>query len=264
MRKESVIEAVRQKIAEVPTGKIFGYDLFGELAGTKRRALTRALSRLVKSEELKRAYTANFYRPDWCKYGAVPIFDAERIKSLGNVYVTGFDAHNMLGISTQIPFVMTIAHPTKHYRRRLGRLRIKYVRSTLKEIPDDVDAPLLMILDSIKDLKYIQDAMPDDAVSRILWIIKKLLEKDRVEKLAEYALYYPPRVRAILGAILEHARYKRLRSILKATLNPNTEYLVGLDDSLPNLKTWKLRGLGRTDRAWKRRWEKRKKCSTDT
>ena len=125
MRKESVIEAVRQKIAEVPTGKIFGYDLFGELAGTKRRALTRALSRLVKSEELKRAYTANFYRPDWCKYGAVPIFDAARIKSLGNVYVTGFDAHNMLGISTQIPFVITIAHPTKHYRRRLGRLRIK-------------------------------------------------------------------------------------------------------------------------------------------
>jgi hypothetical protein len=63
-----------------------------------------------------------------------------------------------------------------------------------------------MILDSINDLKYIQDAMPDDAVRRILWIIKKLLEKDRVEKLAEYALHYPPRVRAILGAILEHAR----------------------------------------------------------
>jgi len=173
MKQDSVIEAVRQKIAKIPLGKIFGYEVFGELATTRRKALTRALSLLVKREELKRAYTANFYRPDWCKFGAVPIFDAERIKSLGNVYVTGLDAHNMLGISTQILFVITIAHQTKHYRRRLGRLSIKYVRSTLKEIPDDVDAPLLMILDSIKDLKYIQDAMPDDAVRRILWIIKK-------------------------------------------------------------------------------------------
>lgn len=265
MRKESVIEGVRQKIAEVPTGKIFGYDLFGELAVTKRRAITRALSQLVKNEELKRAYIGKFYRPAWNKYGAVPIFERERIRSLGNVYVTGMDAHNALGISTQIPFIITIAHPTKHHMRKLGHIRIRYVRSTLKEIPDDADVLLLMMLDSLKDLKIIQDALPDDAIRRILWIVKKRLDKDMVEKLVQYAMHYPPRVRAILGAILEHARYKRLRSVLKATLNPDTEYLVGLEDSLPNLKKWKLLGPGRTYRAWKRRWEKRKmKCSTDT
>lgn len=258
MKQESIIEAVRQKIAEIPTGTIFGYNLFGELATTRRKALTRALSQLVKREELKRAYTANFYRPAWNKYGAVPIFDAERIKSLGNVYVTGLDAHNMLGISTQVPFIITIAHQTKHYKRRLGRLRIKYVRSTLNEIPDGADYTLLMILDSIKDIKRISDASPDDAVRRLLWIIKRF-EKNRVEKLVEYALHYPPRVRAILGAILEHARYKRLRSVLKATLNPHTEYLVGLEESLPNLKKWKLVGRGRSYRAWMRRREKRKK-----
>ncbi len=257
MKKESVIEVVRQRIKQFSTGEIFGYESFGELARTKRKALTRALSQLIKREELKRAYTANFYRPDWNKYGAVPIFDAERINSLGNVYVTGLDAHNALGISTQIPMIVTIAHPTKHYRRRLGRLRIRYVRSTLKEIPDGADCALLMILDSIKDIKHIQDASPDDAVRRLLWIIKRF-EKDRVEKLVEYALHYPPRVRAVLGAMLEHARYKRLRSVLKATLNPQTEYHVGLKDSLPNLKKWKLLGPGRTYKAWKRRWEKRR------
>jgi len=257
VKKDSVIEVVRQRIKQFPTGQIFGYEVFGELAETRRKALTRALSRLVKREELKRAYTANFYRPGWNKYGAVPIFEAEKIKSLGNVYLTDLDAHNLLGISTQLPMTATIAHPTKHYRRRLGRLRIKYVRSTLKEIPHDADFTLLMMLDSIKDIKYIQDASPDDAVRRLLWIIKRF-EKDRVEKLVEYAMHYPPRVRAVLGAMLEHARFKRLRSLLKATLNPQTEYHVGLKDSLPNLKKWKLLGPGRTYKAWKRRWEKRR------
>jgi len=256
VKKESMIKVVRQTIAQFPTGKIFGYQAFGELAQTRRKALARVLSQLVKREELKRAYTANFYRPAWNKYGAVPIFDEEKIKSLGNVYVTDLDAHNKLGISTQIPWLVTIAHPTKHYRRKLGRLHIKYVRSTLKEIPDGADYTLLMMLDSIKDIKYIQDASPDDAVRRILWLIKRF-EKERVEKLVEYALHYPPRVRAILGAILEHARHKRLRSILRATLNPKTEYHVGLEDSLPNCKKWKLLGPGRTCRARNRRWEKR-------
>lgn len=256
-KKESMIEVVRQVIEQFPTSRIFGYEAFGDLAITRRKALTRALSQLVKHEELKRAYLAKFYRPAWNKYGAVPIFEAEKIKSLGNVYLTDLDAHNLLGISTQLPMIATIAHPTKHYRRKLGRLRIKYVRSTLKEIPNDADYTLLMILDSLKDIKIIMDASPDDAVRRILWIIKRF-EKERVEKLVEYALHYPPRVRAILGAILEHARHKRLRSILKATLNPKTEYLVGLADSLPNLKKWKLIGPGRTCRAMNRRWEKRR------
>lgn len=264
VRTKSIIETVRQKIAETPTGIIFGYDLFGELAVTKRRALTRALSQLVKQEELKRAYIGKFYRPEWCKYGAVPITDRERIRSLGNVYVTSHDAHNLLGISTQIPWIVTIAHPYKHYRRKLRHFHIRYVRSTLREIPDDFDALLLMILDAIKDIKHISDASPDDAVRRLMWIIKQM-EKVRVENLVEYALHYPPRVRAVLGAMLEHARYKRLQSVLKATLNPQTEYMVGLKDALPNLKKWKLVGPARTYRAWNQRWEKRKKrCSTDT
>jgi hypothetical protein len=84
MRKESVIEAVRQKIAEVPPGKNLRLTTrFGELAGTKRRALTRALSRLVqRRRKLKRAYTAKFSTDlIGANMVAVPIFDAERIKS---------------------------------------------------------------------------------------------------------------------------------------------------------------------------------------
>lgn len=155
MKKEGMIEVVRQVIEQFPTSKIFDYEAFGDLAITRRKALTRALSQLVKREELKMAYLAKFYRLAWNKYGAVPIFDAEIIKSLGNVYLTDLDAHNRLGISTQLPMTVTITHPTKHYRRRLGRIRIKYVRSTLKEIPDGADYTLLMMLDSIKDIKYI-------------------------------------------------------------------------------------------------------------
>ena len=257
MEKESVIEVVRQRIAEIPIGKVFGYDAFGELAITRRRALTRALARLVALEEIDRAYRGTFYRPKWCRYGALGVGEGELIRSLGNVYCTGSYAHNALGISTQVPFIIEIAHHSKHYERKLKYLKIKFVRSTLRDIPEDADVTLLMILDSLKDIKNIMDASPDDAVRRLLWIIKRM-EKERVEKMVDYALHYPPRVRAILGAILEHARHKRLRSVLKATLNPQTEYLVGLKNSLPNLRKWKLVGPGRSYRAWERRWKKRR------
>lgn len=56
MKKESVNEVVRQRVAEIPEGKIFGYDVFGELAVTRRRALARALAWLVEHEEIERAY----------------------------------------------------------------------------------------------------------------------------------------------------------------------------------------------------------------
>jgi hypothetical protein len=257
VKKESVNEVVRQRVAEIPEGKIFGYDVFGELAVTRRRALARALAWLVEHEEIERAYRGTFYRPRWCKYGALGVGEGELIRSLGNVYRAGHDAHNALGISTQVPFVIEVAHPTWHHKRKLKYLNVRFVRSTLKEIPDDADYLLLMILDAIKNIKHIADASPDDVVNRLLWIIKRF-EKEKVEKLVEYALHYPPRVRAILGAILEHARHKRLRSVLKATLNPQTEYLVGLKDSLPNLRKWKLVGPGRSYRAWERRWKKRR------
>ncbi|HCU69838.1 MAG TPA: hypothetical protein DGF30_11630 [Desulfomicrobium sp.] len=263
MRKEIVIEGVRQRIKQFAVGEVFGYDAFGELAQAKRKALTRALSQLVKAGEIKKASRGRFYKPAKNRFGDVPITDAERLKDvLKNGYVSGTAAFNRLGITTQIPAVIEIASPDKSYSTNVGRLRIQYTRSYIREIPKDVE--LLMILDAIKEIRKVPDASPDDVVRRLLWIIKRL-EKDRVEKMVEYAMHYPPRVRAILGAILEHARYKRLRSVLKATLNPDTEYLVGLEDSLPNLKKWKLLGPGRTYRAWKRRWEKRKmKCSTDT
>ena len=257
MQNENIIMAVKRRIEEIPIGEVFGYEVFGELAQTRRKAITRALSQLVKREELKRAYRAKFYRPDWCKYGAVPITDEARIKSLGNVYVTGHAAYNLLGISTQMPNLIDVAHPGKHYERKLRHLKIRYVRSSLLEIPEDADVILLIMLDAIKNIKQISDASQDDAVRRLLWIIKRI-EKDRVEKMVEYAMHYPPRVRAVLGAMLERARYKRLRSLLKATLNPKTEYHIGLEDSLPNLRKWKLVGPARSYRAWKRRRDKRK------
>ena len=256
VKQESIIEAVRQQVAGIPIGKIFGYEVFGELAITRRKGLTKALSRLVKREEIKSAYRGKFYRPKWCRYGALGVGEGKLIRSLGNVYCTGCYAHNAIGISTQVPAVVEVAHPHMRHWRKLKCLRLKFVRSTLKVIPDDADILLLMMLDTIKDIKHIADASPDDAVRRLLWIIKRL-EKERVEKMVDYALHYPPRVRAILGAILEHARHKRLRSTLKATLNPQTEYLVALKDSLPNLRKWKLVGPGRSYRAWERRWEKR-------
>jgi len=63
MRMESVIDAVRQMVEQIPIAQSFGFADFGELAQTRHRALSRTLGQMVKDKEIRRAYPGRFYRP---------------------------------------------------------------------------------------------------------------------------------------------------------------------------------------------------------
>ena len=70
---------------------------------------------------------------------------------------------------------------------------------------------------------------------------KKLttFEDKKVEELIKYALLYPPRVRALLGAILEKNNTKVKISALKESLNPITTFELDLKETdLPTIKNW--------------------------
>lgn len=234
----SAAKAVKRQIEQMPTGTVFGYDDFGVLAQTKRQALAQALSRLVKKGELKQASRGRFYRPAKNRFGDVPLTDAERLKNaLENGYISGTAAFNRLGITTQIPAVIEIASPDKTYSTKIGRLRVQYIRSYVREIPQDVE--LLMILDAIKDIRSVPDASPDDVVSAVMPRIKKM-ERARIDNMVNFAKHYPPRVRAVLGAILECTQHKKRSAELKSSLNQFSKYKVGIRKSLPNLEKWKL------------------------
>lgn len=261
MEQESIIEAVRQKIAEIPTGKSFGFADFGDLATTRRRALSRTLGQMVKNKEIRRAYPGRFYRPRVSdRFGPMGLLGCELLREALDVgYPAGSWAHNDLGLSTQVPMVLTIATPSWTHERRFGYQKVRYVRSTIKEIPKAQAARLaLMILDALKEIRHVSDSSPDHVVNQLFLLFKQHVTIEHLGYLLKYGLQYPPQVRALLGAIFEVEKHLHLSEMLRKTLNPRTEYLVGLEDSLPNLKKWRLVGRGRSYRAWMRRREKRK------
>jgi hypothetical protein len=65
---------------------------------------------------------------------------------------------------------------------------------------------------------------------------------DREKKdLLKYALVYPPRARAFLGALLESMKIEQKEALvtLQESLNPLSSYSVGaVQDILPNSKNW--------------------------
>jgi len=59
--------------------------------------------------------------------------------------------------------------------------------------------------------------------------------------LIKYGLKYPPRVRAILGAILENFMTTEEIKPLKESLNPLSQYEYNITETiLPNAKNWNI------------------------
>lgn len=88
---------------------------------------------------------------------------------------------------------------------------------------------MLQILDSLKLIKQI----PDTTVSKSVIIIKRYIQELKENKLSilvKLSKAYPPRVRALLGFILESTGNTNYTAELRKTLNPMTIYAIGLSD----------------------------------
>ena len=93
---------------------------------------------------------------------------------------------------------------------------------------------MLGFLDAMKDLKNI----PDVEISQAIIFFKNKigqLSKQQVQDMIRYAVAYPPRVRALLGAILETMNKTHKLEMLRLTLNPLTRYELGISEA--DLKT---------------------------
>lgn len=235
---KSVAKVVEEKIQRLPRGMVITYDTFGNLAVTERKAVAQALSRLAKRGAIKKLCRGRYYKPEQGRYGALPLSEQEQLRgALENGYISGAEAFNRLGITTQISAEVVIATPGKAYTTRIGNLSVKYVRASVSETPRDVE--LVMLLDALKQVKKVQDASPD----RVVTVVKQRvggMSRAQVETLTTLVAEYPPRVRAILGAILETSGRKRQSLRLKASLNPLSKYKVGIKNALSNLKEWNL------------------------
>ena len=237
-----IADHISSRLDEIAAGRVFAISDF-DVPQEHHRALVKALNRRVQKGELKKVAKGKFFKPQITVFGEVRPDISELVKDylrqgdevIG--YITGTQAFAKMGLTTQISTEILIS--TNHYRKPKERngYTIKFV--TQKNKIEERDIELLRILDAIKMINEIVATTPSEATTSLTHIIASLDTQQR-ERLIELAKVYPPKVRALLGAIFEYGGYDA--KALKSTLNGVTTYNIGLSEStLPTIANWNIR-----------------------
>lgn len=238
-----VAEKIEKKIKRMPEGTTFKYQQLG-IAATEYSAAAKAIERLIEKGVIKRITTGVFYKPKKSVFGELRPRETEIIKPYlyeqGKriAYITGTALYNNMGLTTQVPKTVKIASRSKRIYIDSGSIKAKPVKSYVDVTEENYS--LLEILDVLKDFTKIPDM---DKKSGIRFLQDKLngLSEKETNVLVKYALKYPPRVRAFLGAILNEISGQE-NSNLKQSLNPLTTYNLNLNESiLTTAPNWNIK-----------------------
>lgn len=93
----------------------------------------------------------------------------------------------------------------------------------------------------MKDFKKIPDLDKKSAIKIFRDKLEKLSQIE-IKRLIKIGLLYPPRVRAFLGALLENSGKAEWIDKLKESLNPLTQYKIGINKTLlPTSENWNIK-----------------------
>lgn len=141
-------------------------------------------------------------------------------------------------LTSQISSTIFIGTSIKKNPMRRKFQRIKFIFQP-NEITEE-NKHLLQILDTIKFIQKIPDTDTDSSMNRIIEIIRNRPESE-LDELIKLSHKYPPRTRALLGAIFSYMGKSRLAEMLKEKLNPASTYKIGISETvLPTIKDWKI------------------------
>jgi len=238
----NIAKNITEKIKTIEEGKTFTYkDLAIEKSAYP--ATAKKIERLIKKGIIKRISTGVFYKPKQTVFGELRP-DEEKIitpylfhNGKRIAYITGLLLYNKMGLTTQIPKEISIASNKKRIYISKGNIKANAVKSYV-EVTDE-NYKLLELLDAIKDFKKIPDL---DKKSAIKILTNEIYELDNLQKneLIKIALEYPPRTRALLGAILENLGENTIK--LEESLNPLSEYKIGISkEILPTIEKWNIK-----------------------
>jgi hypothetical protein len=239
-----VAKKIEQQIQQLPDGATFDYQTL-KVDRNEYVAASKALERLIKKKTINRVSSGIFYKPKQSVFGELKPNEQELLKNYlfedGKriAYITGTSLYNRLGLTTQTPKIVKIACRDKRIFASIGSIKGKAVKSYVDVT--DKNYYLLELLDALKDFNRIPDLNSRSAIS-VLTNKFKLLSKKELDLVKTIALKYPPRVRALLGALLEQNITETDFSCLQDSLNPFSEYQFNIpEDMLPNGANWKLK-----------------------
>ena len=239
----NVSKKIAEQIKLIPEDTTFGYKDLG-ISQEQYVTAAKALERLQKRKVIKKVSKGKFYKPKMTVFGELEPSEQDLLKPYlfkdGKrvAYVTGNYLYNKLGLTTQITSVLKIASQSKRIYINAGRMKATPMKSYTTVT--DANYILLGFLDAMKDFKKIPDLNPKSAVM-ILDKLKDKLTSIQLKKLVEYALLYPPRVRALLGALLENCLEKTYVIQLKRSLNPLSQYKLPISkNDLPTIINWNI------------------------
>lgn len=234
---------IASRIEAIPEDTTFRYNAL-DIPKTQYTTAAKVLERLQSRGMIKKLSKGIFYKPRKTVFGELKPGSEEVIKDYlfknGQrvAYLTGTYLYNQMGLTTQVPNVWRIAS----YNRR-----IFVQRSNLKATPVKSYAPiteanyqLLGFLDALKDWNSIPDLDQQQGI-KILVSLLKDFEEDQLNEFIQYALRYPPRVAAFLGALMAYAELLPDLNQLKERLNPLTNYrLTSVSAYLPTAANWQI------------------------
>ena len=234
---------IRNRIKKQAEGKTFGYADLG-ITKMEYQNAAKVLERMQKNGDIKKISKGVFYKPEQTVFGELQPDYSEQLRPYlfenGKriAYETGASLYNRLGLTTQMAFRIKIASQNKRISINRGALKADAVKSYA--VVNDDNYELLGLLDVLKDIKRIPDCTVKNAVVMVSSKIKNL-EGPIIKKIIQYALLYPPRVRALLGAILENINTNVDTKKLKESINPLTTFQLGLKEKdLPTIKNWNI------------------------
>ncbi len=242
--KMKITEKINKKINKLPVGSTFNYQQLC-IANEEYGAAAKVIERLIAKKIIKRVSTGVFYKPKKTVFGELKPSEEELLRPYlfnGNkriAYMTGTALYNKMGLTTQVPKDIKVASKVKEIRTQIGAVKVRRVKSYIDVANDNFH--LLEILDVLKDFKKIPDLDKAMAITYLLNFLKALKQKD-ILRLIKYALKYPPRMRAFLGALLEKLKTGQDISQLKQSLNPLTVYALGIDKrTLSTVPQWNIK-----------------------
>lgn len=214
-----------------------------DIRGTSPSAAGRALSRLAQQGVIERVRKGLYYIPRETLLGrSRPSERAVLQKVLGSqARPTGITAANMLGLSTQVAARPEFAVYASALPREAGAARAQLRRRPRNTALDPADAALLEVL---RDRGRHSESGPTATCDRIRTLLTPGPSKRpaRLRRLRDAALEEPPRVRAMLGALMESVGLpESLWRPLRESLNPQSRFDFGLFSELPNAAGWQAR-----------------------